>query len=163
MNSVKGAIAGKPAMGSARFDVSNHQLHGLVTPKLVEVEFVGQLHPLDGRIWPDVAVDSERDAIELHRTALASQHDFEVTLTDNTLLDQLKHAMEQRLREMLTPWTGMPQGARQFQVKFLDRQRAVRQQPPGQILFAQLPAHFSVECLGEQREIRFRSRGRRTC
>jgi hypothetical protein len=53
-------------LGSTRFDVGNHQLDGLIATKLVEVEFVGQFHPLDGRIRPDIAVDPEGNAVELH-------------------------------------------------------------------------------------------------
>ncbi len=67
----KFAIAGKPAMESTRFDVDNHQLNGFVATELVEVELVGQFHPLDGRVRPNIAVDAEGDTVEFDRTAFA--------------------------------------------------------------------------------------------
>jgi hypothetical protein len=47
----------------------------------------------------------------------------------------------------------MAQRAGQFQVKLLDRQGAVGQQPPGQVFFAQLPTHLGIKGFGKQREI----------
>ncbi|MNE06526.1 hypothetical protein D3C80_991170 [compost metagenome] len=72
---------------------------------------------------------------------------------DDTLFDQLKHPMEQRLGEVLPPGPGMAQGAGQLQVKFLDRQGAVGQQTAGQVFFVQLAPGFFVERLGKGREV----------
>ena len=119
--------------------MGNHQLNRLVATKLVEIEFVGQFHPFDGRIRPDVAVDPEGNAVEFHRTTFTFEHDFQVPFTHDALLDQLEHPMKQRLREVLPPWAGMPQGTGQFQVKLFHRQGAVRQQATCQVFFAQLP------------------------
>ena len=58
--------------------MGNHQLHGFLATKLVNVELVGQFHPANGRVGPDLAVDAEGDAIELHRTALALEHHFQM-------------------------------------------------------------------------------------
>jgi hypothetical protein len=83
---------------SARFDVGNHQLHGLVAAKLVDVELVGQLHPLMvgfgqiSRSMPKAMPSSFTDHTR-------SQHHFQVPLADDALLDQLEHPMEQRLRK----------------------------------------------------------------
>ena len=82
--------------------MGNHQLHRLIATKLVEVEFVGQFHPLDGWIRPDVAVDSEGNAIQFYRATFTFQHHFEVPLADHSLFDQLEHAVEQRLREAVS-------------------------------------------------------------
>jgi hypothetical protein len=120
-----------PAKGSTRFYVGNHQLNRLVSTKLVDVEFVSQFDPLDGRIRPDVAVDAKGNAVELDRTTLAPQYHFEVPFANHALLHQLKHPVKQRLRKVLSPRPGMAQCPGKLQVKLLDRQGAVRQQTPG--------------------------------
>ncbi|MNN31209.1 hypothetical protein D3C81_1448850 [compost metagenome] len=79
-------------------------------------------------------------------------------LTDDTLLDQLEHTMEQRLREMLPPWPGLAQGFGQVEVELLHGQAAIRQKAPGKVFFAQLTPHFLVKRLGKGREVALRQR-----
>ena len=78
-----------------------------------------------------------------------------MALTHHALLDQLEHAVEQRLREMLSPRPGLAQRLGQVQVEFFHRQAAVGQQPSGEVVLAQLAADLLVEGLGERGVVRF--------
>jgi len=112
-------------LNSARLHMRNHQLHTLITAKLVHIQLVRQLHPAHRRVWPHFAVNAEGNAIQPHRATFALEHHFQVPFANHTLLHQLEHAMEQRLREVLAPRPGVAQGLGQVEVEFLDRQATV--------------------------------------
>ena len=79
-------------------------------------------------------------------------------LTNQALLDDLEHAVEQRFGEMLAPGPGMAQGLGQLQVELLDAKLAVGQQTAGEVVLAQLAAHFGIEGGGERSIVFLRQR-----
>ena len=80
----------------------DHQLQPTLTSVFIDIELVHETHVPSARIGPMVKVNVKSNALQA--PALMVQLQLEVFFLEQTLVEDLDHALKKGLWEMLAPW-----------------------------------------------------------
>ena len=69
-------------------DIVDYNLQAAVAAKLVNIQFVGKLNFAHAVVRPVGGIDIKRNTVQQRTTAHGLDHHLQMTLTDQTLLEQ---------------------------------------------------------------------------